>query len=334
MKKPLDKITEAYFGNMGAKFSEKVRERIHWICENASGENLLDVGCSQGIISILLGREGKKVLAVDLLEESIEYAKNALEDESEITKKYVDFQVANFMDYDFKDQTFDSIIFGEILEHITDTKRFIDRASTLISENGKIIVTVPFGINDYFDHKKTYYLLDIINLANSDLEIKEIKFFGKWIGAIFTKQSQGSSNNVLTQDLVQQLESSFYNIERNSLNEIEIKNNKIKSLIKAQDDFSRLKEEYLNIKKELSNTKTKEQELINSNEELKQQLLNSKELLLDSTQSKINSEELLVQAYEREEKLLNEHKQLLGKYKALSNSKLGKLTLSYWKRRN
>ena len=87
MKKPLDRITEAYYNEMGDSFARKVRERIHWVCENAKGEEILDIGCSQGITSILLGREGKKVLGIDLLEESIQYANKSLATEEKATKE-------------------------------------------------------------------------------------------------------------------------------------------------------------------------------------------------------------------------------------------------------
>ena len=142
MEKPLDRITEAYYNGMGEEFGKKVRERIHWICSQAKGEKILDVGCSQGITSILLGREGKNVLGIDLNDEAIEFAKKSLENESEITKKYVKFKVANFMDYDFKDEKFDSIILAEILEHLTDPERFIEKASKLLSQDGRVIITV------------------------------------------------------------------------------------------------------------------------------------------------------------------------------------------------
>lgn len=43
--------------------------------------------------------------------------------------------------------------------------------------------------------------------------------------------------------------------------------------------------------------------------------------------------ETLYQAYENEETLLKAYNKLLKQYKSLSESKLGKLTLAYWRRR-
>ena len=65
-----DRITEAYFGQMGDELGRSSRERIHWICSHATGARVLDVGCSQGISANLLGREGKIVTGVDVARRS------------------------------------------------------------------------------------------------------------------------------------------------------------------------------------------------------------------------------------------------------------------------
>jgi SAM-dependent methyltransferase len=469
MKKPLDRITEAYFGELGETFADKVRNRIHWICENAVGENILDVGCSQGITSILLGREGKNVIGIDLLEESIQYANNLLSTEEEITKKYVQFKTANFIDFAQEKQTFDSIIFGEILEHITDPKRFIKMALNMLNPNGSLIITLPFGINDYFDHKKTYYLNDLLKFQDENIVIEEIKFFGKWIGAIVKRKETSGNKLEINDTLLSRLETAFYEIERTSITSSKNKDKKIKTLedkikiataekekftaksiadLKGKDqEISTLKEE-LNTKDiELVNRKAeaakmneelgnrqfeiikKDNEIFTLHEELekkankilslnedlykkdqllkeqsekiaasasvadhdyahlktqelqdrnrhleasykkvKQQLEESRKKLKDvnakfdskdkelkkskANEKKLNSllmevkkqatifkkekikvQEDLFESYGKEEKLLKAHRTLMRRYKALSESKLGKFTLLYWGKR-
>lgn len=229
MKKPLDRITEAYFGELGEAFSEKVRTRIHWVCENAKGETILDVGCSQGITSILLGREGKKVIGVDLLKEAIEYANEMLSKEEEATKGFVEFKSANFMQMDFDNQVFDSIIFGEVLEHVTDPERFLKKAFSLLNDNGSIIITLPFGINDYFDHKKTYYLMDLLNFSSEVGIIQEIKFFGKWVGAVLKKKGEENNTVSINSELISKLEDAFFSVEKDLWLQIKTRGQKIKT---------------------------------------------------------------------------------------------------------
>ena len=50
-----DKIYEAYTGRLGKAFQESTVNRINWILSNVNrGDTVLDIGCSQGIISICL----------------------------------------------------------------------------------------------------------------------------------------------------------------------------------------------------------------------------------------------------------------------------------------
>ncbi|WP_200967412.1 methyltransferase domain-containing protein [Insulibacter thermoxylanivorax] len=233
LKKNLDMITQAYFFELGKEFGEQVRTRIHWICERVKGSRVLDVGCSQGITSILLAREGKRVIGLDISEEAIEYANNYLSNESVFTQQNVEFIHSNFTEQKF-DEKFDTVIFGEVLEHLFDPKMFMDKALELLDEDGRIIVTVPFGINDYFDHKKTYYLYDLLQLMNdTDLVLAEIKFFGKWIGVVYTKENIEVPIK-FDLELLMKLEESFYQVERQYLKTIEKYKNEIDSLRAAQ----------------------------------------------------------------------------------------------------
>lgn len=230
MKKPLDRITEAYYSELGQTFAEKVRSRIHWICQSATGEDILDIGASQGITSILLGREGKNVLGIDLLEDSIAYANEKLNKEETYTQENVVFKHANFMTENFSELRYDSIILGEVLEHITEPERFMEKATSLLKPDGRIIVTVPFGINDYFDHKQTYYLIDLLKLQNEDIQAIHVEFFGKWIGIIYEQNVATVNQVLLSQTLIERLESEFYKIERDLLEETKESSRKYKDV--------------------------------------------------------------------------------------------------------
>ncbi|MFZ5987277.1 MAG: class I SAM-dependent methyltransferase, partial [Bacillota bacterium] len=174
-----DKINEVYndeFGVMG----RKQRDRVHWICSKVDGEEVIDVGCSQGITTVLLAREGLKVLGVDSDQSAIDYAKNFIQNESEYTQNNAEFTCDNFMIMDFGEKKFDTVIAAEILEHITMPSRFIKKFADIMKPDGNLIITVPFGINAFFDHKKTYYLTDIIDELTLYFNIKEYKYIEKW----------------------------------------------------------------------------------------------------------------------------------------------------------
>jgi len=276
MKKPLDKIYEAYYDSMGENFGRKVRERIHWICENVKGNNILDIGCSQGITSIILGREGKTVFGIDLLNESIEFAKSSLENEEESTRNNVRFETANFMNYDFKDEKYDSILITEVLEHLTDPKSFIQKAEKYLVDQGRIIISVPFGINDYFDHKKTYYAYDLLELVKDNFEVCEIKIMGKWIGIVVKK----GIFNIDYKEQLKKLEDGFYNLERELLEvdkrskekiEINYKNytSSNEKLIECNNKYKEITSNVISLKSQL---KDQEEKINNLNSELENAL--------------------------------------------------------------
>ncbi len=224
-----DRITEAYYGEMGEDLKIKTRERIHWICQNVSGDKVLDVGCSQGIVSIILGREGKSVVGIDIDESAIEFAKQTLSDENEGTKVNVSFECTNFINYN-NDERFDTIILTEVLEHFTVSKNLILNSLKHLNTGGNIIITVPYGINDYIDHKKTYYFSNLFKELDEELEIVDYKLFGKWLGIVCVKQNDESKFD-FDKELLSNVENAFYIIERNYLNEI----------VKLKDEITTLK---------------------------------------------------------------------------------------------
>lgn len=336
VKKPLDRITEAYYGELGSAFGKNVRDRVNWICEQVEGKNVLDIGCSQGIVSILLAREGKKVLGIDLQQEAIDSANQYLEQEEKPTKELVTFQNANFMSHDFQQQTFDTVIFGEILEHLTNPKEFMRKGKELLNEHGKIIVTVPFGVNDYFDHKKTYYVKGLLDLAVDGLTVTQIKFFGKWIGAIFKLQQDAEKLISINDELVLKMEEEFEKIERNLIDEV-------KSLKKQIIDFQEKLKEQNKMIAELNNHKDDLAKQLTSqidrlkeiseknNTEDRKRLESATKALIEEKKAKIILQQELADTYKYEEQLLKDYKKLSKKYQALRKSKLGRLAIKYWK---
>src|SRR5699024_1413204 len=155
------------------------------------------------------------------------------------------FVQSNFINYNIQDERFDTIIFGEILEHISDPYPFMMKAKRLLKENGRIIVTVPFGINDYFDHKKTYYLTDLLGFQDNDIQVYSIKFLGKWIGAIFKKDFTNENQFKLNEELIKELEQQFKQIERDYISD----KLKQKQLINSMEDQLALKNESFEKKK-------------------------------------------------------------------------------------
>jgi 2-polyprenyl-6-hydroxyphenyl methylase/3-demethylubiquinone-9 3-methyltransferase len=354
--KPLDKVAEAYHGGMGDQFSRKTRERIHWICSKVAGKSVLDVGCSQGITELILAREGKQAVGIDIEESSIAYANNSLENESESVKRNASFYTSSIFEFE-SEQKFDTVILTEVMEHFTSTQSLLEKIKNLLVDNGTIIITVPFGINDYFDHKKTYYMLNLLEEVEPYFKVIEIKFFGKWIGIVgssLSVEEESESKSKLPRELVKQLEEAFYSVERTLVDELNSKRtllNQYNDKIKAgREHLTRLQKENEELN-QFTHLAEDDQEKINKylekiiELEEKLGLLEEKnkelELIKESKNKellkRLDSEEVTLKRYEEAifdyNQLEAKYANISKKYDLLSNAKLGRLTLNYWKRK-
>lgn len=260
MEKDFDKVYEVYMGSDEAELTIKTRKRIQWICDQVTGERVLDVGCSQGITSILLGRKNKKVLALDIVEESIEFAKQKLEKEEEYVRENVKFMAGDFMACGFNDQKYDTIIMTEVLEHIADVQPFIQKIMECIEQTGRIIITVPFGINDYWDHKRTYYFGTLYEQLEKIYKIINVQFMGKWLGVVAQPKNEEEIEETVKIDLDLMLreEESFFTIERYLVDE----NNRYKDYIQKQKErINDLVQREKNFKEKIERLTWREHEL-------------------------------------------------------------------------
>ena len=180
----LDKISEALEGEFGSKRQRDVEKRIDWIINKIEGGTVLDVGCSQGALEFFLIERNpniQAVVGVDAATESIAYANSALSTFA-IKDKIV------FLNQDFltmeEDVKFDYIVIAEVLEHLNEPEIFLRKASHLLKQDGKLIVTVPFGINDFPDHKRTYYFSELYKQVSLVVPVTEYEFLGNWIGIV------------------------------------------------------------------------------------------------------------------------------------------------------
>ncbi len=162
-----DRINEHYYGDPASPTTLRARQRIHWICSQAAGHDILDIGCSQGIVCLILGREGFRCAGIDIEAASLEVARQALAQEDELVRRRVKFELADASELRFADQSFDTVILGEILEHLTQPCKVLAEAKRVLRDGGRIVVTVPYGLNRFHDHKTTYYPTSLLELLQS-----------------------------------------------------------------------------------------------------------------------------------------------------------------------
>ncbi len=212
-----DRVAEAYLGLMGQQFMRKTQSRIHWICRQIQGKQVLDVGCSQGIVPILLAREGLKVIGIDSSPKSIDEANHYLENEPKQVRKNVSFINTDFLSWDVHDLKVDTVVMSEVLEHLIRPESFIEAAAHILAKKGRLIVTVPFGVNDFVDHKHTFYLLEPLRLISKYFDPANIEVLGNWLGIVADRRAGAERTAEIfrpTVALMEKLESAFYQTER------------------------------------------------------------------------------------------------------------------------
>ena len=154
-----DRVTELYRGEFSSKENQRIcRERIDWMVEQIQGETVLDIGCSQGIATILAARAGRRAVGVDNEEPAIDFARQALSAEPAEVQERARFELADMLVSDLGGARFDTVLLGEILEHHDDPRRLFARAARFVAPDGIIVVSTPFGYHPHDDHRTTFYL--------------------------------------------------------------------------------------------------------------------------------------------------------------------------------
>jgi len=113
---------ETYF----ATISENIELR--------GGEKVLEIGCFDGLFLKKFADIGYECKGIDLNRYFIEYGR----------QKYgLDLECGTIFDFNFPEETFDIVIFNQLLEHLPDPIRFLVEVRRILKNNGVIFLSVP-----------------------------------------------------------------------------------------------------------------------------------------------------------------------------------------------
>ena len=106
-------------------------------CTNSGNpRKILDVGCAQGTLALLLAERGHDVVALDLRPGFLDYAK------SRYTHGQIRFVAANVLECEL-DERFDLVFANQIIEHLVYPEQLIRVLKGLLTSNGTLVVTTP-----------------------------------------------------------------------------------------------------------------------------------------------------------------------------------------------
>lgn len=103
------------------------------------GGKVLDVGCADGVFTKVFLEKSRadKVIGIDVLKTSVEWAKNHWKD------KRMKFMVADAHKLPFESNSFDAAVALEVLEHVAQPERALAEIKRVLKKQGYAIFLVP-----------------------------------------------------------------------------------------------------------------------------------------------------------------------------------------------
>jgi SAM-dependent methyltransferase len=159
----------------------------HFALNYVKDKVVLDYGCGSGYGSRMLSDKAENVTAVDISEEAVNFAKDNYAADNLVFKTLSELS----------DEKYDVITSFQVIEHVSNDKKFIKELKSLLKPEGCILISTPDKKNRLFNniqkpwnifHLKEYSGIGLNNLllkyfarvqifkigSNSDLVKKEI----------------------------------------------------------------------------------------------------------------------------------------------------------------
>lgn len=119
------------------------RARMQLLCDVVAGlapsGRVLDVGCAQGTLGLMLAERGVQVDLLDIRSENIEYARARYE------RGQVDFYVGVLGDACPPRADYDVVVCMDVIEHVPSPSEFLSQLRRKLKSGGALCLTTPNG---------------------------------------------------------------------------------------------------------------------------------------------------------------------------------------------
>ena len=105
--------------------------------------NCLDVGCQAGSFTIMLAREKHQTFGVDISHSYLEQAASLLKGESEEIQNRIIYIQAWGESLPFKDERFQTVLLGEILEHVIEPRKLLKEVLRVLRTRRNTLFLCP-----------------------------------------------------------------------------------------------------------------------------------------------------------------------------------------------
>ena len=157
---------------------------------------MLDAGCGTGIYSFTLAKKAKKIEAVDIAKDKVDYVRNVN------IFKNINFDLGDLTKLKFKDDGFDLIICSDVLEHIKEHEKAFSELSRVLAKGGTLLITVPYNsrknkiIFKKYGHERPGYNNEIMQKLCRKNGLKLIKSEG------YSRDASEKFSNITDEKLV------------------------------------------------------------------------------------------------------------------------------------
>ena len=170
-----DRVSQVYLGIIDwGPNGDILRRRIDWMADQAQGPQVLDVGCSEGILEVLLARRGVEITGVEINPDALDFARELLAKEPADIQTHARLVLGDFIEGHPVSGLFDTVVLGEILEHLHDPRPLLDRSLEYLRPGGRLVITTPFGLHPHEDHHQTFYVTDMIEALEPRLALEHM----------------------------------------------------------------------------------------------------------------------------------------------------------------
>ena len=157
------------------------------IIKTLSKGKIIDLGCAQANFTISLAKKNYDMLGLDLRRFFIQYAKLKVEEGEE---KNLDFVVGNVEKLPIKSESYDGVILGELLEHVSMPETIISEVHRILKPGRYLFISTPNGERLTPKRRRSY-----IHLKNIKRNWKGIEFAP--VDHVFEFQKEELKNLIL-----------------------------------------------------------------------------------------------------------------------------------------
>ncbi len=149
--------------------------------ENLDGKSILDVGCGIGQYSVFFALKGAIVTAFDISPVGIEQARKLAKVNG--VEETCHFEVANASSMPYADETYDMIIYHEVLHHAIKYPRVREETLRVLKPGGRVVISETLRGNALLSLARRFSMAGEEAKGDVILEVEDLRGFAKGFNA-------------------------------------------------------------------------------------------------------------------------------------------------------